>query len=40
MQLNDMRNSYTFIFSQNDSSEPSTKAQSLFNDHYRSESQR
>lgn len=40
MELNEMRNSNTFTSPQKDSSEPSTKAQSLLKDNYRSECQR
>lgn len=40
MELNEMRNSYTFTSPQKVSSDPDTKAQSLFKDNYRSECQR
>lgn len=40
MELNEMRNSYTFTSPQKNSSEPGTKAQSLFKDNYSSECQR
>lgn len=37
MEIKEMINSYTFTSPQKDSSEPGTKAQSLFNDKKRSE---
>lgn len=40
MELNEMRNSYTFTSPQTDPSELSTKAQSLFKYNYRSKCQR
>lgn len=40
MEFNEMKNSYTFTSPQKNSSEPGTKAQSLFKDNYGSECQR
>lgn len=37
MEIKEMRNTYTFISPRKDSSEPGTKAQSLFKDEKRSE---